>query len=258
MKIVGLTCTNGRFSYLRRLLACFLAQDYGNKALLLYNNAPHPITLSPLLSNVKLINNNIDYLTGEPYKDVGSIYRDAITHIDANTDFVSIMDDDDIFLLKHFSRAISSLHENPRFKVWRPGYYFYKYGIYDVEYLPTNNNLEGSCVIRWDFLKEYGFEINTSLNYNLKWLHESIKQNLFFQETDCRPTFCCEYGQTDVIHISSFSQSNPYLNRIDIEKEITSFGDFGIGQTLEPWDKSSLDYFYRIYFDLDNFIEIDS
>lgn len=256
-KVVGLTCTNGRFSYLKRLLTCFLAQEYDNKELLIYNNAPVGIQLKPL-RNVTLINNNIDQVTGTGYNDVGSIYRDALKHVPKDCAFISIMDDDDIFLPNHFSLGAEFLSKNFHYKVWRPGWHFLKSGMFDVELKKTIQNLEGSCIIDFAFLREVNFEINTSLKYNLKWLYEAMVRGVFYQENDkIEPSFCCEYGQTDIFHISSYSFNNPTATLREMEKFITKIADYGEGELLEPWSKTKLLDYLELYFNLENFDEID-
>src|SRR5580765_3030703 len=116
--VLGLTCTNGRFTYLRRLLTCFLRQDHDKKVLLIYNNAAVPIQMKPI-DNVILINNHIDKVTGTPYTDVGSIYRDALDHLPNNIDYITIMDDDDIFLPNHFSISVDFFFNTPSCLVWQ-------------------------------------------------------------------------------------------------------------------------------------------
>lgn len=251
-KILGLTCTNGRFTYLRRLLSCFLNQDYNNKILLIYNNADIPIEMEPL-SNVILVNNCIDTITKKPYKDVGSIHRDALGHCPSDIDYVSIMDDDDIFLPKHFSTAIHCFEKSPSYKVWQPGHYFHKYSNSDVEYRKTDNYLEGSCVLEYNFLQEVGFGVGNSLEYNLHWYLEAVNRKVIYIDGMSAGTFCCEYGQQDVVHTSSFSEENPHLNRTTLNKEIQKINNYGIGEPLTPWSKEEIDFLFSFYFDIDNY-----
>lgn len=250
-KILGLCCTNGRFSYLQRLLTCFLHQNYENKMLLIYNNADIPIDMEPI-KNVILVNNCIDLVTNDVYKDVGSIHRDALSFCPDNIDYISIMDDDDIFLPHHYSTANKYFYENSKTKVWQPSHYFYKYSKFNVELRTVDNNLEGSCVIEFDYLKKIGFGVGNSLEYNLSWFLEAGRTNVLSNENSS-PTFCCEYGQQDVIHTSIFSDDNPQLNRVDLNERLKQRGDFGQGQVLQQWSKSDFELFTQLYFDINNY-----
>ncbi len=252
MKIAGLTCTKGRFSYLRRVLSCFLSQQYDDKLLLIYNNASIPIKMDPI-ENVKLINNNIDYVTKQPYSDVGSIFRDALTHIPADVDYVSIMDDDDIYLPRHFSRAAEFFSaDKAGYKVWKPGYYFFKRSLLDVEYLHSNNNLEASCIIDHSFLKKHGFEINASVTYNLRWLNAARRENLVFLDSkNIEPSYCYEFSQGDLTHVSHISDT---FSKEQFDQRVNETSDFGKDESLIPWPPDQLQKFFDLYFDLDNYI----
>jgi hypothetical protein len=167
------------------------------------------------------------------------------------------MDDDDIFLPNHFTLGIEALLNNPSYKVWRPGCYFFKNGHFDVEFKETDLHLEGSCILEYKFIKKVGFEINTSLEYNLKWLFEASRNNLLFNDPRNIPSFCCEYGQNNVFHISTHFYQNPNSSISDIENNIAKNKDFGEGKTLRPWDKDRLTAYFDTYFNLENFEAVD-
>lgn len=254
MKILGLACTNGRFSYLERLLACFLNQDHKEKQLLIYNNANIPIEMDPI-DNVTLINNAIDQQTNEGYKDVGSIFRDALSNIPAGVDYISIMDDDDVYLPSHFSQAHSVFLKNKNFKVWKPGYYFLKNGLFDVEYRKNDNYLEGSAIISHDFLKECGFELH-SLTYHHSWIKKSYQEkNICVDYKNTVPTYCYEIGQPDIVHLSMYCVKNPSSDKTDFDKTLNKIDDYGQGKVLRPWSDDKIKRYFDTYFNLDNFID---
>jgi hypothetical protein len=65
-----------------RSIACFLAQDYENTELIVYNtDDEHPLNLDESFQEarekIKVINSNIDIETGRSYQNVGPIRRDA-------------------------------------------------------------------------------------------------------------------------------------------------------------------------------------
>lgn len=254
--ITGLACTNGRFTYLERLLTCFLRQDHENKSLLIYNNASIPISMDPI-EGVTLINNYIDYTTNRPYDNLGSIYRDALTHVHPGTEYISIMDDDDIYLPDHYSRGVQSLVDTPGFSVWKPGYYFRKKGLYDVLLIKSDNNLEGSCIIKSSFLKEFGFQTGTSLTLHFPWLLNAKKRNkILLDERILNPTYCYETDQQDIIHTSAFSLKFPNLNKTEIDSLLKKIGNYGQGKILERWSDERIENYFKLYFDASNFEDV--
>ncbi len=99
-----ITClcpTYGRFSRLREALACFLAQDYPNKRLLILNDGPLPIHVSERDGGVDVINPRQEYANlGEK--------RQALLEA-AQTPLVAHWDDDDLYLPWHLSRSVEAL-----------------------------------------------------------------------------------------------------------------------------------------------------
>lgn len=245
---MGLTCTNGRFSYLKRLLTCFLNQDYENKSLLIFNNAHIPIEIENF-PQVNLINNYLDYNTGELYDNVGSIYRDALTHITDDVELVSIMDDDDIFLPNHFFRAEQIFVKHDHVKVWKPGKYFYK-DFDGITLGETDNNLEGACVIDRAFLVDTGFHLS-SLEYNLKWLNRASMTNSLFIDRDALPSFCYDVSQVDVVHTGGFS-SKFGDDKPTLEYLIQQNNNYG-NEKLTPWRQEVYAKYIDMFFNLEDY-----
>ncbi len=107
--------TYGRFELLRESLACFLAQDYPNKRLIILNDGPEPIRLSENLTitarqarfdwgaDVEVIN------SGTPYPTLGE-KRAAL--LQASTIVLAAhWDDDDLYLPWHLSDCVAKLRE---------------------------------------------------------------------------------------------------------------------------------------------------
>lgn len=238
-------CTYGRFSYVRRSIGLFLNQDYENKHLLIYNNAPAPLVLDVYNENVTIINNHIDLISKSEYTDVGTVFRDALTYVPSDADYVSIWDDDDIFLENHLSSGVNYLEINKEYEAWRKRYYFYKSGNDYIELLDANSYTEGACIIRKDFLNEIGFFLNTSLVYHHKWYFEAEGRGQFAVAEDLFPTFCIEAGQANVAHISGLSSNDDLNTRNEVKQRSIDFGD---GKKLIPWGEEMVKEYLDICF----------
>ena len=115
-------CTYRRFTCVERSIQFFLNQDYQGKAeLIIYNtDIDYPLELSQELKNknIRIVNNNTDYLTRQPYNNVGSIRRDSLRH--ANGGYYICWDDDDIFLPWNIRQCIDGLKKHPEAWSWKP------------------------------------------------------------------------------------------------------------------------------------------
>ncbi|SDE20329.1 hypothetical protein [Niabella drilacis] len=255
MKIVGLTCTNGRFSHLERVVTCFLNQIAKEKHFVIFNNASIPITMKPH-KDITLINNHIDYITMEPYKHLGSIYRDAFSHIPPDTDLVSLMDDDDFYLPGHFADSTSILNKQSEYNVWKPGRYFKKLGLEDVQLREADNDLEGSCVVRYNYLKKKGFSEQQSLEVHSCWYKSAVNEKcLFIDHTQAPPSYCCDLSHQNTIRISSLA--NHYeagIEMIRLYEQKEKPANFGIGKNLTTWSDAKFNDFINFYFEVGSYI----
>ncbi len=111
MKKVSFVCTTyRRFYCVKRIVAQYQERTYPNKELIIFNtDEEHPITLGFTDDTIKIINNNIDYLTGKPYENRGQICRDAVTH--TTGDYFMLADDDDVYLPWHIQQAVDGIEE---------------------------------------------------------------------------------------------------------------------------------------------------
>ena len=99
----AITClcpTYGRFQLLRRALACFLAQTYPNKQLLILNDAPKAIEdpLEELPAAVFWV---------PPFENLGEKRQSLLEG--AHTPLVAHWDDDDIYLPWHLDDCVDAL-----------------------------------------------------------------------------------------------------------------------------------------------------
>lgn len=243
-KITAIMCTYGRVRYVRRSIGLFLNQNYENKQLLIYNNAPEDIIMDSV-EGVIIINNHIDLVTSEEYGDVGSIFRDALTFVDKDTNYIAIWDDDDIFFENHLSQGMIFLQENPDFMVWRNRYYLYKLAEQSIEMVDSVTYTEGACIIEREFLDKIGFHLGTSLTYHHKWYLEAQRLDKFGIEQNILPTFCLEWAQQSVAHISSLAGYNDANTRNLVKSNST---DFGNGSKLVPWKNEIVKQYLQDYF----------
>ena len=143
MKKVSFVCTSyRRFYCVRRIIAQYHAQTYKNKELIIFNtDMEFPYSLGFEDSSIIVVNNDKDYLTGEPYKNRGQICRDAVTH--ATGDYFMLADDDDIYLPWHIQQAVEGIEEMGK-DAWKPEYSFFasKEGISLVM-----NTMEASVIV---------------------------------------------------------------------------------------------------------------
>ncbi len=113
----AVTClcpTYGRFARLREALACFLAQDYPNKRLLILNDAPEPLFLSHTTPHGSAYgpeweDQGLHIINAEPNTFANLGEKRQVLLVAAQTPLVAHWDDDDLYLPWHLSRAVAAL-----------------------------------------------------------------------------------------------------------------------------------------------------
>jgi len=82
MKVSCVCCTYGRFTLLKRSVACWLNQDYDDAELIIFNTAKEPLSLGKSLHDrgIRLINQCRDTINGAPYSSLGMIRHDAAAY----------------------------------------------------------------------------------------------------------------------------------------------------------------------------------
>lgn len=204
MRVTAIMATCGRHTCSERSLRFFLDQDYeGLHDLIIYQNSEHNQTLGdfPLPDNktITLINNNIDYRTGEKFETLGAIYNNVLTDIPADSDIVIFWDDDDIFLPQHISRGVDGLIRG--YKTFGKNYLAYKpfHSYFRTSHgiSLAHNTLEPSIFVNADFLKDVGFYDITSRQH-LKWVEELVRRGAVYQDAAGEPTLCYNWGDHDL------------------------------------------------------------
>jgi hypothetical protein len=137
-----LTATAGRFSVLREAVACFLAQDYPEKELVILNNHPTPLVCD--LPGVRVVN--------EPkYASLGDC-RNRLLEL-AQGDLVRTWDDDDLYLPWAISQGVEHLGEAPAFKPK----FSWAWNVQEDRWSLDNNVFEAAMTVRAAVARKYGY-----------------------------------------------------------------------------------------------------
>jgi glycosyltransferase involved in cell wall biosynthesis len=248
-KVSAVMCTYRRFKCVERAMNCFLAQDYPNKELIIYNtdvengyNASMTYdTCSVPNFNITIVNCGIDSITKKPYTNVGAIRRDALTH--ATGDYVVTWDDDDIFL-PHFIRQGIDKIETTGLPSFKPAYSFFYSG---NNLRLVRNTMEASIVADIKKVREYGYLLETGKE-GLGW-YTKMRDNgeLFENDDDCIPSYCFNWNDGDAMdapHKQSGDIDNPdnFNNHKAASKDIAD-------KALTIYSENKIKETYQDYFD---------
>lgn len=154
-------CTYGRFETVRQSLTMFLAQDYVNKKLVIFNTSDVPLTLDQDLldeGSIRVINQTAQS-DGKPFSCLGDVRNAALEH--AEGDLYACWDDDDLFLPWHLSQAVSRYLQADKV-AWKPNVsYWSPDGGHSFQGL-MGNSMEASFVVSMNHMKKYAFSTNQS------------------------------------------------------------------------------------------------
>jgi glycosyltransferase involved in cell wall biosynthesis len=242
-KISAVCCTYGRFKCVERVMNCFLAQDYPNKELIIYNtDTDSPYDVGQFIDSITIINCSIDSVTNEPYTNVGAIRRDALMF--ASGDYVVTWDDDDIFLPHFMSQAINRMAETglPSFKPEKS--FFYSGDNLRL----VMNTLEASVVASIDLVRKYGYLLETGKE-GLGW-YTKMRDNKELDEHDTNyiPSYCFNWNdgqEMNAPHKQSGDIDNP--NNFNNHKKASK--DVVDGRKLQIYSQEQLNQVFKPYFD---------
>ena len=242
-KISAVCCTFGRFKCVERVMNCFLAQDYQNKELIIYNtDTSSPYNVGQSNHSITIVNRSIDSVTKEPYTNVGAIRRDALMF--ASGDYVVTWDDDDIFLPHFMSQAINRMAETglPSFKPEKS--FFYSGNNLRL----VKNTLEASVVASMDLVRKYGYLLETGKE-GLAW-YTKMRDNKELDENDGYgiPSYCFNWNdgqEMSAPHKQSGDIDNP--NNFNNHKEASK--DAVDDRLLQTYTKEQIKGVYKPYFD---------
>lgn len=226
----AVTClcpTYGRFSRLREALACFLAQDYANKHLLILNDARKPLEGTGLPSSVDIIN------TSPTYRNLGD-KRQALLDA-AQTPLVAHWDDDDLYLPHHLKRAVGAILGQPGATCAKGRGAWYVLGtLPDLQVRGVHHNVfEGQMVFYRGRALELGGYPPMHSGQAKALLGAFFKAGELVKIADDAGggvSYVYRWAQ-GVGHISTFKNRPNSLQRFQAENH-----DFGDGRPLEPAD----------------------
>ena len=242
---VSLVCTTyRRFRCVERIIEQYLQQDYPNKELIIFNtDTENPMRLDPSMEglNIKLINNSIDYETGQPYTNRGAICRDAVTH--ARGALFMLMDDDDIYLPWYVRQAVDGIVSNGK-DAWKPEKSFFAApGKLEL----TMNTLEASVIVRMGRIREIGFRQDVTGYEGLSW-YTRLRDERELDEhfTNYIPAYC--FNWSDPSDMAGHKQSGDINNPDNFENHKLRSGDIS-NLPLNRCGQNVIDSVYAKYYD---------
>lgn len=206
-KVSCVMTTYRRFTCVERSIAMFLAQDYPDTELIIYNtDTKYPLALDDTFdsigeSKIKVINNNIDFETKQPYTSIGAIRRDAFRF--ASGDGYITWDDDDIFFPWNIRQCVDGIIKTNK-SAWKPQKSFIKHSGHNPELY--FNNLEASILVKTSAIHQFGFDLTKSGAEHLGWLDRLTKENDITIDEDSIPGYC--FYWSDEPEVGGHKQSN--------------------------------------------------
>ena len=236
MNYTAICPTKGRSEVTKRVIRCFLDQDYeGFATLLIYNNSSVSQKLGefeiPENRNILLVNNHLSLESGKPYEDLGTIYNDIINFVPVNTDIMSHFECDDIYLQSYITEGVNGILRN-NCGAWKSKKSYCRTEGGKISLV--ENMLEPSMFFRWELVKKTGYEPITGAQF-----HKLISSiNDFVVEDVSNPQFVyCWDGEFNVFKTSGNICPENFKN---YEKHSQDHGN-GI---LEPWSKERIQSYY--------------
>lgn len=160
LKHVALLYTYNRPELIGRSIRCWLEQTYKETTLCIFNNSSSFISLPNYIyeesnNRIHLVNQSKSCTNQEPYTNLGEIYNDGLFLFNkeiAESDVVSLWQDDDIYLSNHLEGC--NYFEN---EIYKPFYSIYSDKANKKSSL-EQNTFEGSWFINTNFLIKHGFD----------------------------------------------------------------------------------------------------
>ena len=245
--MISFICTTyRRFTCVERIVAQYYAQTHKDKQLIIFNtDTEYPYELGFVDPSIKIINNAVDYVTGEPYKNRGEICRDAVVH--ANGDYFMLADDDDIYLPWHMQQAYDGILANGK-DAWKPEQSFFanKAGIHLVK-----NTLEASVIVKMHRIRQIGFRTDLTGYEGLSW-YTKLRDEKQLDEHNSYyvPSYC--FNWSDPAEIAGHKQSGDINNPDNFENHKRASSDYARRPLLNGMDLTEV---YKPYY---KFIESNS
>lgn len=241
--MISFVCTTyRRFECVKRIIAQYYAQSYYRKELIILNtDIEHPYSLDFKDANIKIINQNIDFLSGKPYTNRGQICRDAVMY--ATGDYFMLADDDDIYLPWHFQQAIEEIFVTGK-DAWKPEYSFFA--------LPdklevVKNTLEASVIVKMNRIREIGFRTDETGYEGLSW-YTKLRDEGHIDENNKNyvPSYCFNWG--DPQEMAGHKQSGAIGSPNNFENHKEASKDYAT-RSIKLEDLNELHNTYKPYYD---------
>ena len=221
MNKISFVCTTyRRFFCVERIILQFLEQTYKDSELIIFNtDVEHPFEMGFNHPRIFVYNNNINYLTEEPYTNRGDICRDAVSH--ATGDYFMLADDDDIYLPWHLQQAIDKIKENGK-DAWKPEKSFFATR---NKLELTMNTMEASVIVKMNRIKEIGFRNDITGFEGLSW-YTKLRDEGQLDEHNQKyiPSYCFNWG--DPPTVAGHKQSGDINNPDNFENHKTASMDY--------------------------------
>lgn len=237
MKVCLITATKNRHKQIERLVRFALNQTHDNFIHLIYNNSKESLTLDESLDDrFVLVNNPNDLETGEGYKNLGAIYRDALTYVPEDVEVINFMDDDDVFLPDHIEQGLKGLEKGGK-KAYKPQKSYYKGA---SKSLLVENVLEPSVFVYANHVRQHGFSLETTAQH-LQWLNPLVYDQEIFVDPEGKPTYICDWSHDIPTYKTSGDPHNPQnFNNYDNWSQ-----DKGDG-IITPCSNSWAEHYYKV------------
>lgn len=230
MKVSCITPTYRRFNCIERSITFFLSQKttIQKELIILNTDTDYPLELDNTFTDqekdqIKIINNNTDYVTGTDYNCTGAIRRDAFSH--ATGEYYITWDDDDIFLPWNIQQCVDGINKSNK-GAWKPYYSFMwfrnrscEWTDYRTTAIPKlqHHFLEASAIVKSEhvsFLLESGRE-------NFGWYQPLIDSDNFANSMRIDdlsiPGYCFNWADDTIIG-GQQKQSGGFNVRDNIKK----------------------------------------
>lgn len=240
MKKVSFVCTTyRRFTCVERIVAQYYAQSYSNKELIIFNtDEEYPYSLGFEDSSITIINNSIDYKTGEPYQNRGQICRDAVTH--TTGDYFMLADDDDIYLPWHIQQAVEGIEELGT-DAWKPEMSFFAS---PAEVKLVRNTLEASVIVKMNRIREIGFRDDLTGYEGLSWYTKLRDEGQLDEHNkNYVPSYC--FNWSDPAEIAGHKQSGDINNPDNFENHKKASVDVA----KRPLERIGVEGIYKRYYE---------
>lgn len=272
----SISATCGRHETLERLVACFMAQDYdGPHTLLIYNNsevsqgldykgtslepANRITTFFPEQNKtIYLISNHIDYLTRQPYTNLGAIYRDALTSVFDDAELITHMDDDDIFLPNHISEGVKGFLRAKEAKRYVNNEVVGGYEAYKPEQSwfrhangieKMGNNLEPSIFVDVNYIRKYGYK-QTTTDQHFGWFGPLLENNELYIDKTGPSTLIYNWGDMNIPTFKTSGNSGNPDNFMNYRIFSQDHGD----KVITPLSRAKLEEYYSQVYDKEHSI----